>query len=148
MPDAKHVLIVDDAPEARSFLSAVLGDNGYSHEVVSSVAEADQAIATRMPDLILLDIMMPGGNGILFFKKLKKDPRRADIRVVFITGASAETGVDIASGEEQPTEAYSEQFDRAVGGRIHAHLSRIEPDGILEKPVDPEALIEVIGQLL
>jgi two-component system response regulator MtrA len=64
MAEEKHILIVDDSEDSQKFLSEILEGHGYRYRVASDGKEAFEAIHATRPDLILLDIMMPGKSGI------------------------------------------------------------------------------------
>jgi CheY-like chemotaxis protein len=148
MTEQKEFLIIDDSEESRVFLSTILEANGYAYRVASGGREAMEALSEKRPDLVLLDIMMPDRNGLLLFKDMKKDPALKDIPVIFITGVSDETGVDIMTGEKKPLESYADQFTRSVGARVSKKFGTLNPDGMIEKPVDPEHLVGMIKGIL
>ncbi len=91
---AKCVLIVDDDDDIRETITIVLEDEGYS---VASAANGEEALAylragtTSLPQLILLDLMMPVMDGIEFRAEQQKDPRLAAIPVVVITASGNAT---------------------------------------------------------
>lgn len=147
MPDPKRILIVDDEKVNQDFLSAIVEEEGYHYQIAANGNEALRMVKKDKPDLILLDIMMPK-SGILVFKDIKKDPNLQDIPIIIITGASEQTGVNITTGEQKSLESYSDQYLRAVGGRVHKELQDFKPDDLIEKPVDPAVLISKIKELL
>ncbi len=80
----RYVLVIEDDPGIAGLLAEVLGDEGYR------VATADdgQGLALALadpPDLVLLDVMMPGMDGIEVCQRLRADPRTAAVPVVFLT---------------------------------------------------------------
>jgi CheY-like chemotaxis protein len=82
----RRILVVDDEPDVRTFLTAVLEDNGAT---VFSAADGDEGLALarkERPDLITLDLSMPGMDGGKVFEAIRKDPELAKIRVCIITG--------------------------------------------------------------
>ena len=82
------VLIVDDTPENLMLMSALLGDH-YRTKVANNGERALQIAAQRPPpELILLDIMMPGINGYEVCQRLKSDPDTAQIPVIFLTAST------------------------------------------------------------
>jgi len=82
------VLIVDDAFENLAILSALLKDT-YRTQTASSGAEALELVRrTPVPDLILLDMMMPDLDGLEVCRRLKGDPKTEDIPVIFLTAQS------------------------------------------------------------
>ena len=82
---AKRILVVDDEPDVVMIITRRLVANGY---VVLSVANGEGLIAkltTFRPDAILLDVMMPGQDGLQIAKHLGKTPGTATIPIVFIS---------------------------------------------------------------
>ena len=91
MKDEKYIpgiLIVDDVPANLKVLGGILKDEGYRIRPVLSGEQALQVALKEKPDLILLDIMMPGMNGYEVCSKLKSTPDLADIPVIFISALS------------------------------------------------------------
>ena len=88
----KTIMIVDDEPSIRTSLEGVLEDEGYKVICASDGNEALKTIEEEMPDLILLDIWMPGIDGIETLKRMRSlHPR---LQVIMISGhGSIETAV-------------------------------------------------------
>lgn len=91
------ILVVDDAEANIDILVEILADD-YDISVAMDGEAALEAVEEEIPDLILLDIMMPGMDGFEVLRRLKADERTRDIGVVFITGAAEED--DAAKGLE------------------------------------------------
>ena len=86
------ILIVDDEAGVRASLGAVLRDEGYSVDVAESGEACLETVARRIPDLILLDIWLPGMDGLATLERLRE--RRVDSQVIMISGhASVEAAV-------------------------------------------------------
>ena len=86
------ILIVDDEAGVRGSLGAVLRDEGYTVEVAESGEACLDMVARRTPDLILLDIWLPGMDGLATLERLRE--RRVDSQVIMISGhASVEAAV-------------------------------------------------------
>lgn len=87
MEDLSHcsVLVVDDTETNREILAATL-DKDYEVSVAIDGKSALEIIEARTPDLVLLDIRMPGIDGYEVCRRLKEDPNTRDIPIVFITG--------------------------------------------------------------
>lgn len=83
------VLVVDDDPHVAGVLSDLLQDEGY-HVETGVDGGALAAAFERPPRLILLDVMMPGMNGVEFCHRLKTNPRTQDVPVVFVTATPVE----------------------------------------------------------
>jgi CheY-like chemotaxis protein len=69
----KRTLIVDDGDQIIEFVSAVLGEDGYITIGAADGTEDMEKVKTEKPDLILLDIMMPGKGGIAMYRDLRND---------------------------------------------------------------------------
>lgn len=82
------ILIVDDDPDARVLLHNVATVNGLDPQVASDGAEALDRIAATMPDLILLDAVMPGMDGFETCRRIKAVDGAAHVPVIFMTGLS------------------------------------------------------------
>ncbi|MEM6437263.1 MAG: adenylate/guanylate cyclase domain-containing protein [Cyanobacteria bacterium P01_D01_bin.115] len=86
------LLIVDDTPDNLRLLSTALSDHGYAVRSAINGALAINSAQIIKPDLILLDIMMPGLDGYEVCKRLKADPKTSDIPIIFISALN--DGID------------------------------------------------------
>lgn len=84
----ERLLIVDDNRELNAYLAALFGAHVPELEIFSAYDgfEAGRQVAAHRPTVVLLDIMMPGIDGIEVCRSLKQDPDATDIRVVAMTG--------------------------------------------------------------
>lgn len=82
-----HILIVDDNPENIRVLGSSLGEFNYKMTIALNGESALKAVEEQRPDLMLLDIMMPGINGFQVCEILKSNPKTQDIEIIFITAA-------------------------------------------------------------
>ncbi|MGF1539732.1 MAG: EAL domain-containing protein [Pleurocapsa sp.] len=82
------ILIVDDTPTNLTVLSQVLSDAGFEIAIATSGERALEQVSREKPDLILLDIMMPGIGGFETCRRLKADPDFQNIPIIFITATS------------------------------------------------------------
>ena len=122
LPDTATILIVDDSRTAIAVLTKTLAPTGYS---IISAANGEIGIEMakqHQPDLILMDIIMPGLNGFQATRILRKDAVTQDIPIIII------------SGNEQATEKF-------WGLRVGAN-------GFLAKPVDRAELFHLLGEHL
>lgn len=97
-PERANILIVDDNSENLRLLSQTLSRKGYTVRPAKSGKMALTAVEEMPPDLFLLDIMMPEMDGYELCRRLKEDPKIADIPVIFLTARS--TSEDIVKGFE------------------------------------------------
>jgi len=115
------ILIVDDSPTERLYLTDILVKNGF---VVSTAVNGDEAIErirAERPELILMDVVMPGANGFQVTRAIARDPELSALPVIICSSKNQET-------------------DRIWGMRQGAR-------DYLVKPVDPERLLASIAAL-
>ena len=79
------ILILDDTPANLKLLTSILTANSYNIRPSSNGKLAFRSIKSKLPDLILLDIMMPDMNGFEVCQKLKENPETKDIPIIFIS---------------------------------------------------------------
>ena len=107
-----QILIVDDEPNIVVPLQFLMEQNGYGVLVAQSGEEAIEAVSRYMPDLILLDIMLPGIDGYEVCEIVRLNPAWRGIKIIFLTAKGRE--VDIAKGmvlgaDEYITKPFSNQ---------------------------------------
>jgi twitching motility two-component system response regulator PilH len=116
-----RILVVDDSPTERFFLSELLVKNGYLVSMAESGEEAVVQAKLTMPDLIVMDVVMPGMNGFQATRMITKEEGTKDIPVIICTTKGQET--DRVWGMRQGAKAY------------------------LVKPIKPEELLSKIKSL-
>ncbi|WP_437916758.1 ATP-binding protein [Sorangium sp. So ce302] len=125
---AGHVLLVEDNPDMRSYLRDVLATR-WTVEAVENGAMALCAVRSRVPDLVLTDVMMPGLDGFGLLEALRAEPRTRLVPVVFISARSGEAsrvhGAE-AGADDYLVKPFSvRELLARVGGRIEiARLRR------------------------
>ena len=117
----KHILIVDDSPTERHILSELLTGAGYQVSTAESGDEGIERAKQIKPDLILMDVVMPGTNWFQATRALSKDEATKNIPVIMCTTKNQET-------------------DKLWGMRQGAH-------DYVTKPVDGPALLAMIAAL-
>lgn len=117
----QKILIVDDSPTERYFLTDILVKKGYSVSTAENGEEALQKIKADKPQLILMDIVMPGQNGFQVTRAITRDPETQDVPIIICTSKGQET-------------------DRIWGLRQGAR-------DYIVKPVDPAELLSKIAAL-
>ncbi len=122
LPDSATILIVDDSRTAIAVLKKTFAPTGYDILSASDGEEGIEMAKLHRPDLILMDIIMPGLNGFQATRILRKDADTQDIPIVII------------SGNEQATEKF-------WGLRVGAN-------GFLAKPVDRAELFHLLREHL
>ena len=147
VPDRQTVLIVDDTPDNLTLLSGLLKDR-YRVRIANGGARALAIAGTHpVPDLILLDVMMPEIDGYEVCRRLKADPVTADIPVVFLT---ARTQVEdeekgfAAGAVDYITKPVSPPI---VQARVATHLSLRHASRLLaDRNAHLAALVEEDGE--
>jgi CheY-like chemotaxis protein len=87
---ATQVIVVDDDPIVGSLSLELLKDAGFSAILIQDSLKAQDAIKAEKPSLVLLDILMPGIDGLTLLHRLKSDPETAGIRAIVVSGKSFE----------------------------------------------------------
>jgi twitching motility two-component system response regulator PilH len=87
----RKILVVDDSKTELYHLSEVLGKRGYAVRTAENGEEAMRRLTEEKPDLILMDVVMPGQNGFQLTRMITRDPRFADVPVIMCTSKSQET---------------------------------------------------------
>jgi CheY-like chemotaxis protein len=129
-PEDKTVLVVDDEPNVRQYLRAILEDAGFSVVAAANGEEALDIIKQKRPDFISLDLVMPRKSGYKLLYELRQDLSLSRIPVLIVTAhAKDELGQkDLADLLE----------NRVMSG----------PGTYLEKPVSPDAFVRAVQRAL
>ncbi len=141
MSTTKKILIIDDEPDARAFLKAILEENGYETMTAADGEEGLKKAQETPPHLIMLDLMMPKKSGVKFLHEIKKDEQLKGVPIVVASGARQVTGVDMKHYlEDQPFQKRKEELKRAD--------LIITPEAYLEKPINPSELVATIKKFI
>jgi twitching motility two-component system response regulator PilH len=100
----KNILVVDDSATDRQYLTDLLAKNGYKVETAQNADEALAKAKQLRPDLVLMDIVMPGQNGFQATRALSKDEATKTIPIIICTSKGQET--DKAWGLKQGARDY------------------------------------------
>jgi twitching motility two-component system response regulator PilH len=87
----QKILIVDDSKTELFHLSDILGKRGYSVRTAENGEEAMRRLEEEKPQLILMDVVMPGQNGFQLTRSITRDPRFSDVPVIMCTSKNQET---------------------------------------------------------
>ncbi|HEY2946019.1 MAG TPA: response regulator [Vicinamibacteria bacterium] len=118
----KRILLVEDDPDIQTITSMALGSfGGYTVQVCGSALEAIASAAEFLPDLILLDVMMPGMDGMDTLRALRGIPETSSTPVIFLTA------------RVQPADV--------------ARYKELDSLAVIRKPFEPTALVETIEDL-
>jgi two-component system OmpR family response regulator len=137
MQDAPHLLIVDDHRDIREPLARYLGRNGYRVSAAADVRAAREVLRTSAIDLVVLDIMMPGEDGLSLCRQLRAT---TDLPVILLTALGDET--DRVVGLELGADDYvTKPFNpRELLARIKAVLRRVRSLPPRAREAAPEQL--------
>ncbi len=130
-----HILIVEDEPAIRDMIAYALRTQSYQPICAQDGKEALQAVADRIPDLILLDWMLPGTTGIELVRRFRKEANTRDVPIIMLT-AKGEESDRIAGFDSGADDYVVKPFSaRELLARIKAVLRRsreTEDDGSIE----------------
>jgi two-component system, OmpR family, alkaline phosphatase synthesis response regulator PhoP len=137
------VLVVEDDPDIQELLAYNLKREGYTVLAAVSAEAGRRQIEQVLPEIIVLDIMLPGMDGLEFLRELKQSPRVASVPVIMLTAKGEDT--DVVSGLELGADDYvTKPFSpRVLVARIRACLRKGAPRASRE-PVD-SGLLEAHG---
>jgi len=117
-----HILVVDDEPDISALVAYHLARDSYRVRTVADGREAIEAVERERPDLIVLDLMLPGMSGLDVLRELRGRPEFESVPVILLT-------------------ARKEEDDRVEGLRLGA-------DDYLSKPFSPQELVLRVGAVL
>ena len=140
----EKILIVDDEEDVLELVRYNLDKNGYTVETAATGEEALAKVRTQTPDLMILDLMLPGVDGLEVCKQLKADPKTQNIPIIMLTAKGEEA--DIVTGLEMGADDYvTKPFSpkvliarvRRTLHRTGARDSKMAPVKIHELTIDP-----------
>jgi len=121
-------LIIDDEPDVTTYLSTLLSDHGWKVNTANSADDGLALARKEVPDVVLLDLMMPDRGGLSTLVELRKTPELSAIPIVIVSG-----------------------IQETLTSDFRAFLARFKhrkPDAFLDKPVDEEKLLATIEQVI
>jgi len=128
MTQKKRILIVDDDPDFSTAIQIILSSANYDVSVAGNVKDGMQAIEDKIPDLILLDVMMEKyDDGFNMCYDLKHDDRYRSIPVIIITAVTEVTGL---------------KFNPETDGEY------LDAEDYVQKPISAEALLDKVKRLI
>jgi CheY-like chemotaxis protein len=125
----KRILVVNDEPDVRNFLIACIEDAGFKVEPAIDGVDAHEKIEANVPDLIILDMVMPRKSGINLMRKLRKNEKWAGIPVIVITAHA------------------NDEFGSDDMKELNTFANSHRPKITMEKPVTPERLVKAICEI-
>ena len=126
------ILVVEDEPAIMELLQVNLVDAGYDVRAASDAETAQTMLNQKLPDLLLLDWMLPGQSGLAFAKQLRADARTKELPVIMVTARTDEA--DRVAGLEAWVDDYvTKPFStRELKARIKSVLRRRAPEAAQE----------------
>jgi len=127
----KTVLIVEDELDMRIFISTLLETSGYQPIMTRDGTEGLLKAKDIRPDLIILDVMMPGEGGVQMYRQLKTDKTLCDIPVIMLSAVTRKTFA---------------HYLNMVNARLKETIP--DPDAYIEKPPEAEELLKMTTALI
>ena len=119
---SKKILIVEDDPSLLKLQSIILLNGGYEVEATMSGDTALQLVSEKTPDLVLLDVRLPGINGFQVCKQIRANPKTKNIPIVFLSAKNSDEDI---------------RYGKAIGGNEY-----------LTKPYSSKTVMTTINKLL
>ena len=127
----KNILVVEDDLHMRVFITTVLETSGYNATACKDGQDGIRKVKEDLPDLIILDVMMPEEGGVAMYRQLKTDNQFKDIPVVMLSGVESKTFLHslkmMSMGLRDPLP---------------------DPEAYVEKPPKAEELLNIVQKLL
>jgi two-component system phosphate regulon response regulator PhoB len=134
------ILVVEDEPAIQELISVTLARNGHSVTRTANAAEAYKAVSEALPDVILLDWMLPDGSGLAIARRLRSEARTREVPIIMLTARAADddkvAGLD-SGADDYVTKPFS---PRELEARIQAVLRRRTPQ-LSKEAVEIEGLV-------
>ena len=127
----KTVLVVEDELDMRIFISTLLETSGYHPVLTRDGAEGMRKAKDVGPDLIILDVMMPGEGGVQMYRQLKTDKNLCEIPVIMLSAVAQKT---------------FGHYLNMVNARLKDPIP--DPDAYIEKPPEAEDLLKITTALI
>ncbi|MCX6362725.1 MAG: response regulator [Actinobacteria bacterium] len=129
---AKRILVVDDEPDIRRLVAQALEVTGYDVQTAANGAEALRAASLFIPDLVLLDIMMPDMDGFAVYERLRAKPVDLRSPIIFLT-ARREINDKLLGFEKGAADYITKPFHiKELLARVKVHLGELGPPKGLE----------------
>ena len=137
---AASILVVEDEPAIQELISITLTRNGHSVRRTATAKDAYDAVTEALPDVILLDWMLPDGSGPSLAKKLRSEARTREVPIIMLTARASDedkvAGLD-SGADDYVTKPFS---PRELEARIQAVLRRRTPQ-LSKEAVEIEGLV-------
>lgn len=128
---ARHVLIVDDDEDTRTFVHSILQDKGWTITEAANGQEAVDLAIEHVPDLVLLDLVMPVMDGFQAFNALRSHHETQNIKIIIFSNINS-----FVEGVRHTEASIGHEFGHP------------QPEGFVDKPVDPFFLLNEIDGVM
>ena len=120
--NTKHILCIEDEPEMIDLIRLILGRRGFEVEGAAGGEEGLEKMREKIPDLVLLDLMMPDMDGWEVYQQMKADEKTKNIPVIVVT-------------------AKAQSIDKVLG----LHIAKV--DDYIAKPFSPQDLLSSVDKV-
>jgi len=124
----RSALVIDDEADIRNYISTILEEHGWTVRTAATAEEGERLVRESQPEVILLDLVMPGQSGIQLFARLRGEESTRKIPLVMVTGIKEQLNIDW----------------KEIVTRLKARV----PDGFIEKPIDPTRLAQLVENVV
>ncbi len=124
----RSALVIDDEADIRNYISTILEEHGWTVRTAATAEEGERLVRESQPEVILLDLVMPGQSGIQLFARLRGEESTRKIPLVMVTGIKEQLNIDW----------------KEIVTRLKARV----PDGFIEKPIDPARLAQLVENVV
>ncbi|MCU7959562.1 MAG: diguanylate cyclase [gamma proteobacterium symbiont of Bathyaustriella thionipta] len=146
MPESERILIVDDVPENVAMVSGILSRAGYRLNVALNAEQAIRLAQTTAPDLILLDIIMPGQNGFNVCRIIKDSLTVSDIPIIFLSGMD-DTDTVVEGLMMGAADFVSKPFNPDILlARVRTHLALSQKTRQLQEMAEKDGLTQIANR--
>ncbi|UCH21079.1 MAG: response regulator [Deltaproteobacteria bacterium] len=125
------ILVVDDELDMRIFISTLLETSGYEPIMTSNGKDGIRQARTRLPDIIILDVMMPGEGGVQMYRQLKTDAILKNIPVIMLSAVAEKT---------------FSHYLKMLNVRLENPVP--DPEAYMEKPPEADELLKITESLI
>jgi two-component system phosphate regulon response regulator PhoB len=124
----RTAVVIDDEVDLTTYISSILEENEIEVRTANDATAGEALIREQVPDIVLIDLMMPGRSGVQLFSRLRRDQTTGQVPVVMVTGIREKMGID--------------------WGEYADDLKARKPEGFVEKPIEPAGLMQVVNGVL
>jgi len=124
----KTAVVIDDEVDLTEYISTILEEGGFKVYSANDAKSGEDLVLEHNPQVILIDLMMPGRSGVQLFVRLRGNEVSKETPLVMVTGIKTQMGVD--------------------WGEVVERFKVRQPDGFVEKPINPELLLSVVNGVI